>query len=77
MGLDYSATAMITEAIGRSMVSIPYIPCIISTALPLQPYYSNETVHSALQSVVNGDGIITTAFIESGNENTLKTQNNC
>ena len=71
MALDIMATTMIAEEIGRSLVSIPYIPCIVSTSHPLQKFVSISEVKKTLAAVVSGETIITSAFIEPGNENSL------
>jgi len=71
MGMDYMAASIVCEALGKTLVSIPYIPCIISTALPLLAFQANAAVAESLQAVVNGETIITTAMIEPGNENPL------
>ncbi len=70
MGLDYMATSMISEALGANLVSIPYIPAVVSTALPLVAKQDNAAVKAALEGLVAGD-VITTAMIELGNEDTL------
>ena len=72
MGMDYSATTLVVEAIGRSMVSIPYIPCIISTALPLIPAIKNKTVLEELQNIIKGESLAVAALIEPGNEDSYR-----
>ncbi len=71
MGMDYMAASLVAEALGKTVVSIPYIPCIVSTALPLLPFQTNAIVAKALEAVVSGETLITTAMIEPGNENPL------
>jgi alkylation response protein AidB-like acyl-CoA dehydrogenase len=71
MGMDYAATTMVAEVIGQTMVSIPYIPCIISTALPLLHADTNPVIQKQLEDIVTGKGIAVTAFIEPYNENPL------
>jgi len=71
MGMDYLATSMISEALGANLVSIPYIPCIVSAALPLVPYLEKAEVKAVLEKVVAGESLITAAFIELGNEDAL------
>jgi alkylation response protein AidB-like acyl-CoA dehydrogenase len=70
MGLPFSATTMVTEALGEAVVMIPYIPCIISTALPLLSVPAMPVISELLTSVVNGE-LSVTAFIEPGNEDPL------
>ncbi len=69
MGMDYNATTLVAEVIGQTVVSIPYIPCIISTAMPLiNSALNNKAVLNKLQGITSGEQLITTAFIEPGNE---------
>jgi 3-oxocholest-4-en-26-oyl-CoA dehydrogenase beta subunit len=51
------------------VASIPYIPCIISAALPLLQHHADPVVGALLQAVSVGEIILTTALIEPGNEN--------
>jgi alkylation response protein AidB-like acyl-CoA dehydrogenase len=69
MGMDYMAAALVAECIGQSVASIPYVPCIISAALPLLAYSSDPVVEKLLRAVSGGEQLITTALIEPGNEN--------
>lgn len=69
MGMDYMAAALVAECVGQSVASIPYIPCIISAALPLLAYSSDPVVEKLLRSVGAGEQLITTALIEPSNEN--------
>jgi alkylation response protein AidB-like acyl-CoA dehydrogenase len=68
MGMDFLASTIVAETIGRTVVSIPYIPCIVSTVLPLLTLMNNQKVLEEIARVVNGEAILTTAFIEPGNE---------
>lgn len=69
MGMDYMASALVAECIGQSVASIPYIPCIISTALPLLAHSSDPVVETLLRAVCAGEQLISTALIEPSNEN--------
>ena len=69
MGMDYMASALVAECIGQSVASIPYIPCIISTALPLLTHSTDPVVEKLLRAVSAGEQLITTALIEPSNEN--------
>jgi alkylation response protein AidB-like acyl-CoA dehydrogenase len=71
MGMDYMAAALVAECIGQSVASIPYIPCIISAALPLLAHSSDPAVEKLLRAVAAGEQLITTALIEPGNENSF------
>lgn len=69
MGMDYMAAALVAECIGQSVASIPYIPCIISTALPLLAHSSDPLVDKLLRAVSSGEQLVTTALVEPGNDN--------
>ena len=71
LGLDFAASAMVCEELGRSMISIPFIPCVISSVLPLLNAIEQAPVKAAIDAFVAGDNLLTTAFIESGNEDCL------
>jgi alkylation response protein AidB-like acyl-CoA dehydrogenase len=72
MGLDYSATTLVAELLGQTMVSIPYIPCVVSTALPLiSGSRDNQFVTKILTRVANGKSLVVPGFIEPGNEEPL------
>ncbi len=76
MGMDYMAAALVAECIGQSVASIPYIPCIISTALPLLAHSSDTAVEKLLRAVAAGEQLITAALIEPGNENPFMPASN-
>jgi len=69
MGLDFAASMMVAEALGQAVVNIPFIPSIISTALPLASLDDAEA-NSAVEKAMAGD-ILTTAHIEPGNDDPL------
>lgn len=72
MELDYAASALVCEAIGQTMVSTPFIPCMISTALPLLEYM--EQIKDDIVKVLAGETLLTTAFIEPFNEDPFKPE---
>lgn len=69
MGMDYMAAALVAECLGQSVPSVPYIPCIISAALPLIAHSSDAVVENCLRAVAAGEQLVTTALIEPGNDN--------
>ncbi len=71
MGMDYMASALAAECIGQTVAAIPYIPCIVSAALPLLAYGDDPVVEKLLRSVAVGEQLLTTALIEPGNENSF------
>ncbi|MCB1614617.1 MAG: acyl-CoA/acyl-ACP dehydrogenase [Pseudomonadales bacterium] len=72
MGMDYNATTLVAEVIGRTMVSTPYIPCIISSAMPLLALQNRSEVARLLAQIASGEKLITAALIEPGNEDPLR-----
>ena len=68
MGMDFMAVALVSEAIGQSLASIPFIPCIASTALPLLDHSKDPVIEKILRDVASGRTLVTTALIEPGNE---------
>ncbi|HQQ64256.1 MAG TPA: acyl-CoA dehydrogenase family protein [Pseudomonadales bacterium] len=69
MDMDYMASALVAECIGQSVASIPFIPCIVSAALPLLSKVDDPVVYTLLEAVAEGKKLVTTALIEPGNEN--------
>ena len=67
-GMDFFAATLLCEALGQTVASIPFIPCIVSAALPLQNYCKDPVVEQMLANVVDGKTLITTALLEPGNE---------
>lgn len=74
MDMDYSTTTVVAELIGQTVVSVPYIPCIVSVALPLIAVIDDPYVSSALSALANGELILSPALIEPGNEDALQPQ---
>lgn len=68
MDMDFLAVSLMCEAIGQSVASIPFIPCIVSAALPLVKHSKDSVVENILRDVVSGKILITTALIEPNNE---------
>lgn len=68
MGMDFLAVTLVCEALGQSVPMIPFIPCIISTTLPLLACRKDPVVEQLIHDVATGKTLVTTAFIEPGNE---------
>jgi alkylation response protein AidB-like acyl-CoA dehydrogenase len=72
MDMDYSATTLVAELLGQTVVSIPYIPCVVSTALPLiSGVRDNQFVTETLARVASGETLLVPGFIEPHNEEPL------
>ncbi len=67
-GMDFLAATLVCEAIGQSATRVPYIPCIISTALPLLAHRDDPVVAALLADIASGKALATCALIEPGNE---------
>lgn len=74
MGMDYSASSHISETLGTSVVSIPYIPCIISCALPLLLVAGDSQVEYCLTTIASGEQLVLPALQEAGDENPLTAE---
>jgi alkylation response protein AidB-like acyl-CoA dehydrogenase len=68
MGMDFMASTLVAESLGEAGTMVPYIPCIVSTVLPLLAHTADPLVASLLEAVAGGEKCITTALIEPGNE---------
>lgn len=68
MGMDFLAVSLVCEAIGQSLASIPFIPCIASTALPLLEHSKDPEIETILRAVAAGKKLVTAALIEPNNE---------
>ncbi len=69
MDLDFITLALVAEQVGQSMVSVPYIPCIVSVALPLCSFANNSAIRSCLKAMIAGESIAVPAIVEPGNDN--------
>jgi alkylation response protein AidB-like acyl-CoA dehydrogenase len=69
MGFGFTELALFIEEIGRSIAPVPVIPHLVSGALPIQKFGSDEQKERLLPAAVSGDLILTAALMESFNEN--------
>lgn len=73
-GMTYSASSHISETLGSHIVSVPYIPCIISCALPLLLAREDREVTRRLTAIGSGEQVMVPALLEVGDENPLTAQ---
>lgn len=66
-GMDFLASTLVCEAIGQSATRVPYIPSIISTALPLLAHRDDPLVAALLADIVAGNALATCALVAPGN----------
>ena len=69
MGFGFTELALFIEEIGRNIAPVPAIPCLVSSALPVQKFGSDALKKRLLPDVVNGLHILTAALMEEQNEN--------
>ena len=73
-GINFGFTelCLLVEEAGRSTAPVPLIPVLVSAALPLQRFGSDEQKQRLLPGVVSGNIMLTAALMESQNENPAK-----
>lgn len=71
MGFDFETLCLLVEEVGRSVAPLPVIPALVSAALPLQRFGSDEQKQS-LAGLTAGASLLTTALVEPGNEDLLR-----
>lgn len=71
MGFDFETLCLLVEEVGRTVAAVPVIPALVSTALPLQRYGTTEQ-KAQLSALVKGETLLTTALIETANEDPLR-----
>jgi alkylation response protein AidB-like acyl-CoA dehydrogenase len=76
MALDFTAVALVAEQIGRTMVAVPYLPCMVSVALPLCSFAISTEVRACLKALMTGESIVVPAIVEPQNEDLFRPQVN-
>ncbi|MGI9280686.1 MAG: acyl-CoA dehydrogenase family protein [Endozoicomonas sp.] len=70
LGFGFETLCLVLEEAGRTMAPIPLIPVLVSAALPLQRF-GTEQQQAILARVASGDCLISTAFAEPLNDDPL------
>ncbi len=68
MDLGFESLCLLIEEIGASVAPVPIVPVLVPTALAIQRFGSEEQARRFLPGVASGETLLTTALIESGNE---------
>ncbi len=74
MGFGYTELALFIEETGRSIAPVPAISHLVSAALPIQKFGSEEQKECLLPAAVNGELLLTAALMEANNEDPAKPQ---
>lgn len=74
MGFDYETLCLLVEEVGRSVAPLPVVPALVSAALTLQKFGSAAQKESLLPGLVQGEYLLSAAFIEANNEDQLNPQ---
>jgi alkylation response protein AidB-like acyl-CoA dehydrogenase len=68
MGYGYESLCLLVETVGYTVAPIPVVPVLVSAALPIDRYGSEEQRHRLLPGVASGERLITAALLEPGND---------
>ncbi len=67
LGLGFTDLCMVLQEVGRNVAPLPFIPTLVSVALPIARY-GTEAQQAILSKVVAGDVLLTAALVEYGSE---------
>jgi alkylation response protein AidB-like acyl-CoA dehydrogenase len=68
MDLGFESVCLLVEEAGATVAPLPVIPSLVSAALPVQRFGSDEQRQRLLPGVASGENVLSAALIESGNE---------
>ena len=68
MGFGYIELALFIEEIGRTIAPVPVISHLVSAALPIQKFGSDELKERLLPGAATGQLLLTSALMEENNE---------
>lgn len=74
MGFGFTELALLVEEVGRSIAPAPVIPNLVSAALPIQQFGTDEQKQRLLPGVAEGKLMLTAALMEKHNENPASPQ---
>ncbi|HCS27030.1 MAG TPA: acyl-CoA dehydrogenase [Spongiibacteraceae bacterium] len=69
MGFGFMELSLLVEEAGRTIAPVPVIPALVSAALPLQKFGSDEQKARLLPGVAGGKSLLSAALMEEQNEN--------
>jgi alkylation response protein AidB-like acyl-CoA dehydrogenase len=68
MALGFDALCLLAEEVGYAAAPVPVVPVLVSGALPIQRFASEEQKRRLLPGIASGESLVTAALIEPGNE---------
>lgn len=68
MALGYESLCLLVEQVGLTVAPVPVIPTLVSAALPIDHFGTDEQKGRLLPRVVSGDVLLSAALIEPLNE---------
>lgn len=68
MGLGFTELCLFLEEVGRTVAAVPVVPVIVSAALPIQKFGSEEQQQRLLPAVAAGEKLITAGLSEALSE---------
>ena len=71
MGFGFIELALFLEEVGRTIAPLPAIPHLVSAALPLQRFGTDQQKDALLPGVVDGSLLLSAALMEGPGENPL------
>lgn len=74
MGFGFTELALLVEEVGRSIAPAPVIPNLVSGALPVQQFGTDEQKQRLLPGIAEGKLMLTAALMEKYNENPASPQ---
>lgn len=74
MGFSYFELALFVEEIGRTIAPVPVISHLVSAALPIQKFGSDEQKDRLLPGAATGEQLLTAALMEENNEDPCQPQ---
>lgn len=72
MGFGFTELGLFIEEVGRTIAPVPAISHLVSAALPIQEFGSAAQKEALLPGSVSGATLLTTALMETNNENPAK-----
>ncbi|WP_372758193.1 acyl-CoA dehydrogenase family protein [Litorivivens sp.] len=69
MGFGFTELALFVEEVGRTIAPAPVIPVLVSAALPVQQFGTDEQKERLLPGVASGKTLLSAALMELNNEN--------
>ncbi len=68
VGMDFETLCLLVEEVGMTAAALPVIPTLVSAALPIAEFGSEEQKARLLPGVARGETLLCAGLIEPGNE---------